>query len=71
MKYGQLVCAEVAYEPAECRCPRCGGLVTRYRSADLDDELDWFAWECRLCARVFRVTRAGVLVPWSLTRVAA
>ena len=65
MKYGQLVCDQTPHAPTSHQCPRCGGLVGRYQSHDLDDELDWFAWQCRLCARVFRVTRTGAFEPWA------
>lgn len=64
MKYGQYVTPEIAHDPASRCCPRCAGLVLRYRSGDLDDALDWFVWQCALCARMFRVTESGAFEQW-------
>lgn len=64
MKYGQYVTMRRPHQPASSNCPRCGGLVLRYRSNDLDDALDWFAWQCLLCARMFGVTESGSFEIW-------
>lgn len=64
MRYGQYVTTRRMHEPASRQCPRCGGFVFRYRSNDLDDKLDWFAWQCLHCARMFAVTDSGSFELW-------